>query len=211
MQGGALLCFVLDQALKHREICAGFFQLGGSMPCLNAKQVRRPSPGLPSHFDLACGSVWEQETRRMERCHFSIRQYVPLGQLESGKKRPSTSRQAFQFITAIIITISNYLGDLKSIWKDINKIIDSLHIKNHVDKRCREVYNPQTLKEDNPTFNTMVCEQTFAWLSRYKKIVSSMPKTHHHFFLHRTIKRRNAYISLCYSKGRRLINPHIKQ
>ncbi|XP_065885988.1 uncharacterized protein [Dysidea avara] len=97
-------------------------------------------------------------------------------------------------------------GDLKYIWKDINKIIDSLHINNHCDPRCKTLYDPQPIKEKNPSFNTMACEQTFAWMSRFKKIVCSMPKTHHHFYIHRMVKRRNAYISYCYLHGRRPIH-----
>ena len=98
-------------------------------------------------------------------------------------------------------------GDLKYIWSDIRKIIDSLHIKNHKDKKCHEVYNPDKIKESNPTFNTMSCEQTFSWLSRYKKLLASMGKCHHHFFLHRIVKRRNKYISFCYANGRRPVQP----
>ena len=102
-------------------------------------------------------------------------------------------------------------GDLKYIWQDtFGKIIDTLHIHNHVDKECQVKYSPQELKENNEDFNTMVCEQTFAWLSRYKKILCSMPKIHHHFYLHRMIKRRNTYISYCYSHGRRPIQPSIR-
>ena len=88
-------------------------------------------------------------------------------------------------------------GDLKYIWQDIGKIIDTLHIRNQVDERCRQNYRPQELKETNRDYNTMVCEQTFAWLSGYKKILCSMPKVHLHFYLHRLIKRRNMYISFC--------------
>ena len=101
-------------------------------------------------------------------------------------------------------------GDLQFIWQDIGKIIDTLHIRNHVDKRCQEKYSPQDLKDKNKDYNTMVCEQTFAWLSRYKKILCSMPKVHHHFYLHRMVKRRNNYISHCYSNGRRPIQPTVK-
>lgn len=99
-----------------------------------------------------------------------------------------------------------YAGDLRYIWKDINKIIDSLHIKNHVDTKCKEKYSPEDIKKQHPTYNTMVCEQTFAWLSRYKKIVSAMPKVHHHFYIHRMVKKRNEYISYCYNNGRRPIH-----
>ncbi len=34
------------------------------------------------------------------------------------------------------------------------------------------------LKEQYPEFNTMSCEQTFAWLSRYKKILAAMSEVH---------------------------------
>lgn len=94
-------------------------------------------------------------------------------------------------------------GDLKFIWTDVNKVIDDLHIKNHRDPSCHQKYSTVHLKKDNPHFNTMSCEQTFAWLSRHKHILCSMPKTHFHFYLHRMVKRRNKYISYCYSEGKR--------
>ena len=97
-------------------------------------------------------------------------------------------------------------GDLKYIWNDITKIIDTLHIKNHVDPRCKVKYSPDQVKQENPSYNTMACEQTFAWMSRFKKIVCSMPKVHHHFYLHHMVTRRNKYISLCYKQGRRPIH-----
>lgn len=102
-------------------------------------------------------------------------------------------------------------GNLQHMWLDIIKIIDTLHISNHKDRRCHEVYNPAKLKEEHPTFNTMCCEQTFAWLSRYKRIVVAMQKRHHHFYLHRMVKRRNNYISFCYKNGRRPVQPRVKE
>ena len=101
-------------------------------------------------------------------------------------------------------------GDWQHVWLDITKIIDSLHIGNHRDGRCREQYSPEQLKKEHPHMNTMCCEQTFAWLSRYKRILSSMPKTHHHFYLHRMVKRRNAYIERCYLDGKRPVVPNVK-
>ena len=82
-------------------------------------------------------------------------------------------------------------GDLQYLWMDTRKIIDSLYIiiQNHQDTRCQQRYDPMPVKEENPKFNTMSCEQTFAWLARYK-IVVSMGKCHHHFYL-----RRNRYIA----------------
>ena len=95
-------------------------------------------------------------------------------------------------------------GNLAHIWLDVNKIIDDLHIKNHKDPRCKQYRAPAEIG------NTMSCEQTFAWLSRYKKILSAMPKTHHHFYLHRMVTRRNEYISRCYKEGRRPVQPKVR-
>ena len=89
-------------------------------------------------------------------------------------------------------------GDHKYIWQDITKIIDELHIRNHKDSRCRMKYNPEVVKTISKTTNTMSCEQTFAWLSRFKKVICAMLKTHFHFFLRRMIKCRNLYhLLLC--------------
>ncbi len=101
-------------------------------------------------------------------------------------------------------------GNLRFIWQDINKIIDDLHLNNHKDPTCHEQYSSKSIREANPDFNTMACEQTFAWLSRFKKIACAMPKTHHHFYLHRMVKRRNSYISFCYVHKRRPLNPKAK-
>ena len=83
-------------------------------------------------------------------------------------------------------------------WLSITKIIDSLHIRNHKDKSCQEKYSPATLKEELPEGNTMAAEQTFVWLSRFKKILCAMPKVHHLFYLHRLMKRRNKYTGLSF-------------
>ena len=96
-------------------------------------------------------------------------------------------------------------GDLQYIWLDIRKAIDDLHLRNHKDQKCQRNYNLEDLKQENPHLNTMSCEQTFSWLSRHKKILCSMPKTHFHFYLHSMIKRRNEYISFCYTHNRRTI------
>ena len=95
-------------------------------------------------------------------------------------------------------------GDLAHIWLEVNKIIDDLHIKNHKDPRCEQYRAPEEIG------NTMACEQTFAWLSQYKKILSAMPKTHHHYYLHRMVVRRNRYISQCYAEGRRPVQPKVR-
>ena len=65
-------------------------------------------------------------------------------------------------------------GDLKYIWQDIGKVIDDLHIKNHKNPKCHEKYSTETLREQLPKANTIACEQTFAWLSRYKMILCAM-------------------------------------
>ena len=57
-----------------------------------------------------------------------------------------------------------------------------------------------------PGSYTYIVLELQTWMSRYKKVVCSMPKVHHHFYLHRMVKRRNAYISYCYKHGRRPIH-----
>ncbi len=56
----------------------------------------------------------------------------------------------------------------------------------------------------------MTAEQTFAWLSRYRRIVPGMNKTHHLFFLHRTISRRNKYTEKCIQIKRKNLLPKAK-
>ena len=56
-------------------------------------------------------------------------------------------------------------------WMSIQKIIDSLHIRNHKDSPCKENYDPSSLKKELPKGNTMAAEQTFVWLSRFKKVL----------------------------------------
>ena len=80
----------------------------------------------------------------------------------------------------------------------ILQIINELHIKNHVDEDCRKRYNPVPIKSKYPGVSFMSAEPTFAWLSRFRKILCAMPKAHHLFYLHRLVKRRNSYMELCH-------------
>lgn len=99
-------------------------------------------------------------------------------------------------------------------WNKINKVIDGLHIKNHTEHTCHTDLHPDNIGEMHPdikdTKNTQAGEQTFVWLGRYKKIVCSMHKTHHLFYVHRMVKRRNSYTAKCYQRGRKPILPGIR-
>ena len=92
-------------------------------------------------------------------------------------------------------------------WIPVNKIIDKLHIKNHKDNTCKEKYNPSGLIEEMPGANTMAAEQTFVWLSCFKKILCPMPKIHHLFYLHRMVKHRNCYSVHCYKNNKKPLLP----
>ena len=108
-------------------------------------------------------------------------------------------------------------GHLSQLWFDVNKIIDSLHISNHKDQACKEMYSPAKIKEDHPNFKIVSINKIIfcivvaihVWFvfCRYKQILSSMPKWHHHFYLYRMVKKKNDYISRCYKEGRRPIAP----
>lgn len=98
-------------------------------------------------------------------------------------------------------------------WLMINKIIDELHIRNHV-SQCQELMHPKQFGEMYPdlkeTKNTMAAEQTFVWLGRFKKIVCSMPKVHHLFYIHRVVRRRNDYNERYYRLGKKPVLPGIR-
>lgn len=56
---------------------------------------------------------------------------------------------------------------------NLNMVVDKLHFKNHTDKWCKKNVNPYK----NASFdelNTMVCEQAFSWLAKYKHSLSNM-------------------------------------
>ena len=54
------------------------------------------------------------------------------------------------------------------------------------------------MKKVMPNGNTMIAEETFAWLSRYKKILNVLPKERFEFVLHRLIIHRNRYTEYCH-------------
>ena len=94
-----------------------------------------------------------------------------------------------------------------NLWQNIKKIIDVFHFKNHTNPNCKDLYNPANFKAAHPNFNTQVGEQTFVWASRFKHIVCAMSKTHHLFFLHRMVLRRNHFTSKCHKNGKHPMLP----
>ena len=97
------------------------------------------------------------------------------------------------------------------VWLGVKKIIDVFHFKNHVSPRCRELYSPAEVKESHPNFNTQAGEQTFSWVSRFSHILCAMNKTHHLFYLHRMVIRRNMYTSRCHLNGKKPLLPKCKK
>ena len=71
-------------------------------------------------------------------------------------------------------------------WKLISKVSNRLYLRNHVDPKCKELYNPDEVV--SPNFNTMAYEQTFIWASQFKEVMCVMPHVHQFFFLHHTWK-----------------------
>ena len=98
-----------------------------------------------------------------------------------------------------------------NLWKDnLIKIIDSLHLHNHKRSSCHVNFNPNVLKKELPNANTMICEQTFTWLGRFKKILNSLPKHRFDFMLHRLIIHRNRYTEYCHSVNKYPLLPSVK-
>jgi hypothetical protein len=94
----------------------------------------------------------------------------------------------------------------KPMWLAITKVIDELHIKNHVDETCKEKYDPSVIKCKHPGISFMSAERTFAWLSRFRRILCAMPKVHHLFYL---VKRWNLYMEMCHSIQRKPLLPKV--
>ena len=78
-------------------------------------------------------------------------------------------------------------------WNLIGKVIDRLHLRNHVDPKCKQMYNADDKIPKG--FDTMACEQTFIWASRFK-VMCAMP--HIHQFFCTIVKYRNAYTEKCH-------------
>lgn len=96
---------------------------------------------------------------------------------------------------------------MDKMWSSIVKAVDRLHIRNHKSAKCKDSYNPDKLLPQS--YNTMAGEQTFAWMSRFKKIVNSMSQPHHLFYLHRMCIRRNRYTAICRQRGKSPVLPGI--
>ena len=92
-------------------------------------------------------------------------------------------------------------------WLCINKIIDSFHLRNHINPECHTSFSPQKLKEIHPDANTQAGEQTFVWMARFKNIVCAMNKAHH---LHCMVRKRNSYTAKCYANGKKPVLPQVK-
>ena len=96
------------------------------------------------------------------------------------------------------------------LWLEVNKVIDLLHIRNHIDLKCKEILNPNKLKQLYPQLNAPVAEHTFIWALRFKKILGAMPKSHFLFFYHRMVIRRNRYTEKWYKANTIPVLPKLR-
>ena len=95
-------------------------------------------------------------------------------------------------------------GPFDQVWLNLTKVIDRFHFRNHTSIECKTKYNPDQL---NQAYNTQAGEQTFKWAGRFKRVLCSMPKTHHLFYLHRMVVRRNKYTEKCYIFNKKPLLP----
>jgi hypothetical protein len=69
-------------------------------------------------------------------------------------------------------------------------VIDRLHIKNHKGKQCRKHFDADKIQE-LLDINTVVCEQTNFWLSRFKYIMKHMNAQRFNFFMYIILDKYN--------------------
>ena len=96
------------------------------------------------------------------------------------------------------------------LWLKVTKVIDRLHLRNHKNKQCHEIFSPEPFKEKNPHLNTPVAEQVFTWSARFKKILCAMPQERFLFYYHRMVVRRNRYTSKCHRESRPPVLPKVR-
>ena len=89
-------------------------------------------------------------------------------------------------------------------------VVNVAQSKNHTRSQCKTRFNPEDVRTMYPQANFMQCEQTFAWLGRYKKILNSMPKAHFNFLIHRLVIGRNSYTERCYGRNKKPLLPSAK-
>lgn len=97
-----------------------------------------------------------------------------------------------------------------TMWLKITKLIDRLHLCNHKNKLCQEIYSPEPLKEKYPNLNTPFTEQVFIWSATFKKILCAMPQERFLFYYHRMVVRRNRYTAKCHSESRYPVLPKVR-
>ena len=75
-----------------------------------------------------------------------------------------------------IVKAFNYETPNASYWANgqllsqIMKVIDNVHLGNHKRPECKENYHPNQVKDILPDANLMICEETYSWCGRYKKV-----------------------------------------
>ena len=70
--------------------------------------------------------------------------------------------------------------------------LSSSGIPRSTGQQCRILYKKP---------NTESAEQTFVWLGKFKRILNSMNKKKHMFFLYCLVRERNIYTEWCYANG----------
>lgn len=93
------------------------------------------------------------------------------------------------------------------LWLKVSKFIDDLHLRNHKRPECKQLYSTERIREKYQALNTPVCEQTFVWASKFKRIMCAMPKRRFLFFYHRMVTRRNRYTEKCHVLKRKPLLP----
>ena len=66
--------------------------------------------------------------------------------------------------------------------KEVDYVVDKLHIKGNIGKNCKKFCHPDNFAELQP-LNTVVCEQKNFWLGKYKYSLKHMSMHRFNFFV----------------------------
>ena len=107
-----------------------------------------------------------KDVPKEERYKIVLAMHMPICHLEALKVARKPLSLPFPYWLSITKVCIAYLtlGKLLACYAHSLQVIDELHFKNHIDKACREKYDPSVIKDKHPGMGFMSAEQTFTWL-----------------------------------------------
>ena len=86
---------------------------------------------------------------------------------------------------------TQYMSERLRKLKNINYVVDRLHIAGHKQAWCKEECHPDCFKPNLDNINTVIVEQVNAWLGKYKFMTKHMNLYRFNFFIYILLNEYN--------------------